>query len=81
MMWLNELFGVEKPVIGMCHLRALPGDPGYDHDGGMDRVLLHARADREALRLGGVDGVLFSNESSIPYLKEVVQELRSGDGA
>ena len=30
--WINELFGVEKPVIGMCHMQAMPGDPKFDAD-------------------------------------------------
>lgn len=27
MSWLQDLFGVQKPIIAMCHLHALPGDP------------------------------------------------------
>ena len=34
-MWLDDVFGVKKPVIAMLHLMALPGDPGYDTAGGM----------------------------------------------
>lgn len=30
MSWLKEVIGTEKAVIAMCHLRALPGDPGFD---------------------------------------------------
>lgn len=33
--WLEELFGVKKPIIAMCHLQPLPGDPYYDKQGGM----------------------------------------------
>lgn len=32
--WLEELFGVKKPIIAMCHLQPLPGDPYYDKQGG-----------------------------------------------
>jgi hypothetical protein len=28
--WLDDMFGVRKPVIAMLHLSALPGDPAYD---------------------------------------------------
>ena len=28
--WVKELFGVEKPVIAMCHFQAMPGDRDYD---------------------------------------------------
>lgn len=68
MSWLDELFGVTKPVIGMCHLQALPGDPGYDAGEGMAGVLKHAARELETLQDGGVDGVLISNEFSLPYL-------------
>ena len=69
--WLFEVFGVKKPVIAMCHLIALPGDPQYDHAGGVKKVIELARQDLHALQAGGVDAVMFSNESSLPYLTEV----------
>lgn len=86
--WLDEVFDVRKPIVGMCHLPALPGDPGYDAPGGMDAVLAHARRELAALQDGGVDGVLISNEFSLPYLTKtepitavvmarVIGELRS----
>ena len=71
MRWIREIFGVEKPIIAMCHLRALPGDPGYDASKGLDYLLTKARADLRALQSGGVDAVLFSNEYSTPYLLQV----------
>ena len=71
MSWLTEMFGVSKPIIAMCHLRALPGDPGYDVEKGLDWVIECARRDLGALQEGGVDGVMFSNEASLPYLTEV----------
>ena len=55
-MWTKDLFGVEKPIIAMCHLQPLPGDPYYDHVGGMDKVVECARKDLHALQDGGVDG-------------------------
>jgi membrane complex biogenesis BtpA family protein len=71
MTWLNELFGVNKPIIAMCHMPALPGDPGYDEAKGLDWVLECARQDLHALQEGGVDGLMFSNEASLPYLTKV----------
>ena len=70
-MWLQELFGVSKPVIGMCHLQALPGDPAYDSEAGLGAVVEDARANLAALQTGGVDGIMFSNEFSLPYLTKV----------
>lgn len=53
--WAKELFGTEKPIIAMCHVRALPGDPGYDAEKGMDYVVEMAYHDLKALQEGGVD--------------------------
>ena len=69
--WLQDMFGVDKPVIGMCHLRALPGDPGYDGAAGMRAVVEDAAANLDALQAGGADGLMFSNEFSLPYLTQV----------
>jgi membrane complex biogenesis BtpA family protein len=69
--WLQSLFGTAKPIIAMCHLKALPGDPGYDPKLGMDYVVEQARSDLISLQDGGIDAVMFSNESSLPYLTQV----------
>lgn len=69
MSWLKEVFGTEKVVIGLLHLKALPGDPFYEGD--MDAVIEQARRDLDALQQGGVDGVLMTNEFSLPYEKKV----------
>ena len=69
--WTQELFQTQKPIIAMCHLGALPGDPHYDAGEGMDAVIEWARRDLWALQNGGVDGVMFSNEFSLPYLTKV----------
>jgi membrane complex biogenesis BtpA family protein len=72
--WLKETFGVNKPIIAMCHLQALPGDPAYDAKGGMPKVIELARQDLTNLQNGGVDAVMFSNEFSLPYLTTVKTE-------
>ena len=71
MSFLKEMFGTEKPIIGLLHLKPLPGDPFYAPNGSLDDVLACARADLDALQSGGVDGVLVTNELSIPYEKKV----------
>lgn len=68
MTWLNDVFSVQKPVIGMCHLQALPGDPGFDKAAGLKNVIELAAREIENLQEGGVDGILISNEFSLPYL-------------
>ena len=69
--WTEEVLGTKKPIIAMCHLDALPGDPYYDPQSGMQGVLDWARKDFLALQNGGVDAVMFSNEFSMPYLTKV----------
>ena len=71
MEWLFDMFGTRKPIIAMCHFRALPGDPGYDPVKGLPWVIEQARQDLHALQEGGVDAVMFSNEYSLPYLLKV----------
>ncbi|UCF90445.1 MAG: BtpA/SgcQ family protein [Desulfobacterales bacterium] len=69
--WIEEVFGCRKPIIAMCHLNALPGDPSFDKAQGMQGVVEWARKDLLALQQGGVDAVMFSNEFSLPYLTRV----------
>ena len=67
MSWIESMFGVRKPIIAMLHLDALPGDPRFRRGTSIQEIAAHAGADLEALQNGGVDGVLFSNEFSLPY--------------
>jgi membrane complex biogenesis BtpA family protein len=52
-------------LIGMVHLPALPGAPGFDGDRGTVRE--HAVADAEALEAGGMDAVLVENFGDAPF--------------
>ena len=67
MSWIESMFGVRKPIIAKLHLDALPGDPRFRRETSIQEIAAHAGADLEALQNGGVDGVLFSNEFSLPY--------------
>lgn len=71
MSFLRGLFGTEKPIIGLLHLRPLPGDPFYPAGGTIDDVILAAKTDLAALQSGGVDGILVTNEFSLPYQSRV----------
>lgn len=72
--WLKSVFGVKKPIIAMCHMQAMPGDPHYDQKGGVRKVIDMALEDLTNLQDGGVDAVMFSNEFSLPYLTKVKTE-------
>ncbi|MBQ1931792.1 MAG: BtpA/SgcQ family protein [Lachnospiraceae bacterium] len=74
MTWLKETLGTEKAIIAMLHLRALPGDPGYDKSKGMQWVVDRAKYELEGLQKGGVDAIMISNEFSMPYLTKVRTE-------
>jgi uncharacterized protein len=71
MLWSEELFKVKKPIIAMLHLKALPGDPGFKYGDRMKAVVDQARLDLHALQEGGVDGIIFSNEFSLPYQRKM----------
>lgn len=73
MSWLKEMFGCEKPIIGLLHLDELPGDPRYLDTSKMNDVVKHAKADLIALQNGGVDAILITNEFSLPYQRKVSQ--------
>ncbi len=63
---LSEMFGVEKPIIGMVHLMPLPGSPAYE-GWSMDEIIEAALRDARALIEGGVDGLIVENMWDLPY--------------
>lgn len=71
MSFLKELFGTEYPIIGLLHLKPLPGDPFQAPGSTLDGTIEAAAADLAALQNGGVDGVLVTNEFSLPYQQHV----------
>jgi membrane complex biogenesis BtpA family protein len=64
---VSDLFGDRKPLIAMAHLRALPGTPMYDANGGLARIVEDLRADMEIILAADFDAVLFCNEGDLPY--------------
>ncbi|MBO4350015.1 MAG: BtpA/SgcQ family protein [Proteobacteria bacterium] len=64
-----QLFKTQKhscAVIGMIHLRALPGTPGNSL--AMKAILDEALYDAETLAKGGCDALLVENMADLPYL-------------
>ncbi len=78
---LQRIFNVEKPLIAMCHLPALPGRPKYDATAGMTPIVDSLRHDIEALQAAGVDGLLFCNENDLPYQLTVGPEIAAAMAA
>ena len=57
-------------LVGMVHLRPLPGSPRWR--GGMRAVLDDAMRDATALAEGGCDAILVENMGDLPYLRGAV---------
>ena len=71
MLWTETMFHVKKPIIAMLHLDPLPGDPRWHYGDSVEVVVQHALEDLRALQNGGVDGILISNEFSLPYQRHM----------
>jgi len=60
-------------LIGMVHLKALPGSPNYSGD--LDYVEAIAIADAQALIAGGVAGIMVENFGDVPFFKDRVPTI------
>jgi membrane complex biogenesis BtpA family protein len=78
---LEQLFATPKPLIAMCHARAMPGRPLHDDAMGMEAVVAGLAHDVEVLQSSGVDGLLFCNEQDLPYQLDVGPEVVAGMSA
>lgn len=67
-MTLEHIFGIRKPIIGMVHLKKLPGQVGHR---GISYVVNKAIEDALVLQRGGVDAICIENwedESTTPFV-------------
>lgn len=60
-----------KVVIGVIHLKPLPGSPAYES---FEEVLDSAIRDAKALEEGGADAAIIENYGDAPFFKEVGKE-------
>jgi len=67
---IRDLFGVQRALIGMIHVGALPGTPAARHDVGA--LIEAALADARAYRSAGFHGVMIENMHDRPYLNRTV---------
>lgn len=65
--------GIQKPVIGMLHLAALPGSP--NHSLSLEEIISRAKDDLNALLAGDVDGVLIENYNDRPFFPNSVEPI------
>lgn len=68
--FIKDIFKQDKPIIGMIHLRPLPGSPLYD-PANISVSKITEIAINEALKLqnAGIDGLQIENIWDYPYLK------------
>ena len=66
--YLDDIFNVKKPIIGMIHLKALPGAPHYNGES-MEEIFEFACKDAQAFKDGGADGLVVENAWDIPFAK------------
>src|SRR6056297_786775 len=66
---LESIFQHKKPIIGMIHLRPLPGSPLYDpNTSDFQKVIDIALKEARILKEEGVDGLQVENIWDYPYL-------------
>ncbi|MDE1991992.1 MAG: BtpA/SgcQ family protein [Rhizobiaceae bacterium] len=65
---LERLFPVKKPIIGVIHLKPLPGAPRYNGEAVRD-IYAAAVEDARTLANGGVDGIIVENASDMPFAR------------
>ena len=72
---LSSIFSAKKPIIGMVHLPASPGQPQFKSSPDLKAMIAAIKSDIQALQNGGIDGLLFCNESDLPYTTHVNSEV------
>jgi membrane complex biogenesis BtpA family protein len=65
---LEAIFGRRKVVVGMVHLQALPGSPGYEGRS-MEELVSFALSEASRLKDGGFDGLIVENHGDIPFAR------------
>lgn len=68
----KDMFGVEKPILGMVHLLALPGSPAYE--GSMSKIYDQALEEALDLQKGGVHALIIENAGDTPFLPTLETE-------
>lgn len=58
---------MDKPLIAMAHVPALPGSPSYDALSGVSGLVSYVREEVAMLVDAGFDAVMFCNEHDRPY--------------
>lgn len=65
---LNEIFKIEKPLIGTVHCLPYPGSPHYKNED-INKIIQHAVDEAINYEKGGMDGIIIENEGDFPFLR------------
>jgi len=63
----KSIFKSELPIIGVIHLRALPGTPKYELD--TSKIIDIALKEAELYKKAGIDAIIIENMHDVPYMK------------
>jgi len=66
----KKIFGINKAVVGMIHVDALPGTPKYKGD--VENIINSAVKEALIYKNSGIDAIAIENMHDIPYLKRNV---------
>jgi membrane complex biogenesis BtpA family protein len=66
----KQIFKTSHPVIGMIHVRALPGTPKNSLD--INQIIDIALEEAKIYKNAGIDSIMLENMHDIPYLKNEV---------
>ncbi len=72
----DKIFKTTKPVIGMIHLKALPGTPKYQNN--IPVIIDKALEEARIYKQNGIDALMIENMHDVPYTKnDVGHEISS----
>lgn len=62
-----KIFKQRRVIIGMIHLKALPGTPNYQNNN--DEIIAEALKEAQIYRSAGIDALAIENMHDVPYIK------------
>ena len=66
----QSVFKIDKPIIGMIHLKALPSTPNFKNN--INEIIETALQEAETYKKAGIDALAIENMHDVPYLKNKV---------
>ena len=70
MVKFKSIFKKQKPIIGMIHLKAMPGTPNFNDN--INVIVDTALEELAIYKKAGIDAIAIENMHDIPYLKNDV---------